>query len=331
MRVLITGGAGFIGAHLAHTLYRQGARVDLVDNFSRGQQDDEFRDLLARPGIACIERDLHEAQALDGLDGGYDLIFHLAAIVGVANVQTRPFEVLRDNVELLVRVLEFTRCQTRLRRLVFASTSEVHAGSLRHLDLPLPTPEQMPIALPDLAEPRTTYLLSKLYGEALCHHAGVPYTIVRPHNIYGPRMGLSHVIPELLQRAETTPTGATLTVYSPEHTRAFCYVADAVEMIVRLAIAPDAEGQVFNIGNQAEEIAIQDLAHRIIALLGKDLAVMPGPVTPGSPARRCPDMTRTVAVTGYRPEVPLEAGLKQTYEWYRQRVFQTAPAAVACG
>lgn len=330
MKTLITGGAGFIGAHLADRLQQDGAQVDLVDDFSRGRHDADLDELLARPGVACITRDLRDPRALDGLDTDYDVVFHLAAIVGVANVQARPYDVLRDNVELLLRVQDFARRQIDLRRLVFASTSEIHAGSLRHLNLPMPTPETAAIALPDLTGPRTSYLLSKLYGEALCHHAGVPFTVVRPHNIYGPRMGLAHVIPELLQRAERTPAGAKLEVFSPGHTRAFCYVADAVEMLVRLAAAPSAESGVFNLGNQGEEVAIGALAQRIAALLGKDLEIVAGPDTPGSPVRRCPDMTRTVATTDYRPRIDLDAGLARTYAWYRDRVFGAEPAA-ACG
>jgi len=330
MKALITGGAGFIGAHLAERLQRDGVRVDLIDDFSRGRQDADLAVLLARPGVACLTCDLRDPRALDGLDRDYDAIFHLAAIVGVANVRTRPHDVLSDNVELLLRVQDFARRQTGLRRLIFASTSEVYAGSLQHLDLPLPTPETAAIALPDLAEPRTAYLLSKLYGEALCHHAGVPFTIVRPHNVYGPRMGLAHVIPELLQRTERTPPGGEIEVFSPGHTRAFCYVADAVEMLVRLATAPAAEGSVFNLGNQTEEIAIRELARRIVALLGKDLAVMAGSDTPGSPARRCPDMTRTIATTGYSPQVGLDVGLARTHAWYRDRVFRQE-TATACG
>jgi nucleoside-diphosphate-sugar epimerase len=326
MRALITGGAGFIGAHLAKALCRRGASVDLVDDFSRGRHDGDLRDLLARPEVDCVERDLRAPDALGGLDRDYDQIFHLAAIVGVANVETRPFAVLRDNPKLLINVLDLARRQPRLQRLVFASTSEVHAGSLRHLDLQLPTPEPAPIALPDLGEPRSTYLMSKLYGEALCHHAGVPYTIVRPHNVYGPRMGLAHVIPELLQRAVATADGGVLSVYSPTHTRAFCYVDDAVEMIALLALAPDAEGQVFNIGNQSEEIAMRDLAARIVALLGKRLRVADGSDTRGSPARRCPDMTRTIGVTDYVPRVALDAGLQRTYAWYRDRRLANAEA-----
>ena len=321
MRVLITGGAGFIGAHLAEAYLAEGGRVDLLDNLARGRLDATLSALLERPGAQLLERDLLKPRSLDCLADDYDLIFHLAAIVGVANVTRQPLAVLRDNVALLTGVLELAARQRRLKRLVFASTSEVYAGSAAHLALPVPTPEDVPIALPDLGAPRSSYLLSKLYGEAMCRHAGAPFTILRPHNVYGPRMGLAHVIPELLQRAAGTAPGGRLSVQSPGHCRAFCYVADAVEQMRRLAAEPEAGGGVFNIGNQDQEIAMADLARHVAALAGHGLRIDRGADTPGSPSRRCPDMTRTIEVTGYRPRVALEEGLRRTYAWYAEQVF----------
>ncbi len=326
MRVLITGGAGFIGVHLARRLLAEGARIDLVDDFSRGCRDRDLEALAAEPTVTCIARDLAEPGCLDDFAGDYDLVVHLAAIVGVANVQRQPFVVLRRNVELLLAVLDLAQRQGGLGRLVFASTSEVHAGSPEHLDLPIPTPETAPVALPDLGAPRSSYLLSKLYGEALCHHAGLPVTVIRPHNIYGPRMGMAHVIPELLDRTAGAPEGGTLTVHSPGHRRAFCYVSDAVEMIARLALAPEAAGGVFNIGNASEEVTIRGLAERVLATVGRRLAILGGDDTPGSPVRRCPDMTRTLAVTGFTPGIALDAGLEETWAWYRDRAAQPAGA-----
>jgi len=327
VHILITGGAGFIGAHLARRLLDEGTRIDLIDDFSRGRLDPDLAALAEHPAVRCLERDLLAPGGLEDLAEDYDLVFHLAAIVGVANVVKQPLAVLRRNVELLLTLLDFAARQKNLRRLVFASTSEVHAGSLLHLDLPVPTPEDAAVALPDLAQSRASYLLSKLYGEALCHHAGVPVTIVRPYNVYGPRMGMAHVVPELLQRAERTPDGGAMTVYSTGHRRAFCYVSDAVELIVRLALAEDALGGVYNVGNQAEEVAIGQLAELVAAAVGRRIAIEAGPDTPGSPARRCPDMTRTGAVTGYEARVPLAEGLRKTYDWYRERVFRPAGMA----
>lgn len=327
MRVLITGGAGFIGAHLARRLLAEEARVDLIDDFSRGRKDADLSALAEQPGLRCMTGDLLAPGCFDDLGSDYDLVFHLAAIVGVANVTRQPAAVLRRNLEMQLAVLDFAGRQSRLRRFVFASTSEVHAGTQAQFDLPVPTPEGAPVALPDLARSRSTYLLSKVYGEALCHHAGLPFTIIRPYNIYGPRMGMAHVVPELLQRAERTPEGGSMTVYSMGHRRAFCQVGDAVELIARLAQAEDALGGVFNVGNQAEEVTVGQLADLVAATVGRRLTLEPGPDTPGSPARRCPDMSRTSRVTGYLAGVSLPDGLRQTYDWYRDQVFR--PAGVA--
>jgi UDP-glucose 4-epimerase len=320
-RVLITGGAGFMGFHLARSLVQEGCQVDLVDNLARGVKDQELTDLLSRPGVRFFPLNLLEPDATSALSLDYDYIYHLAAIVGVAHVLHRPFEVLRDNTLLLLAVVELARRQRRLQRFIFTSTSEVYAGTLRYFDLPVPTPETTPLAVTDLGEPRTSYMLSKIYGEALCRHAGVPVTIVRPHNVYGPRMGLSHVIPELLHKAVQAPEGGSLEVFSVDHRRTFCYIADAMELLRRLAKAPGAEGATLNLGSPGPEISIGELAAVILKVTGKNLRIIPLPATPGSPLRRCPDMTRTTALSGYQAQVSLEEGVRRTYAWYRGHIF----------
>ncbi|MEP6909075.1 MAG: NAD-dependent epimerase/dehydratase family protein [Actinomycetota bacterium] len=324
-KALLTGGAGFIGSHLAHRLTEMGYAVDLVDDFSRGSNDDRIASLQRSGSVRLLERDLRRPGALDDADDDYDCIVHLAAIVGVANVVDRPYEVLRDNVSMTEQTLALARRQRALQRFLFTSTSEVYSGTLENFDLPVPTPEQTPLALPDLERPRTTYMLSKLYGEAMCHNVGVPFTIVRPHNVYGPRMGLAHVIPELLQRAHNATDGR-LEVFSVEHKRTFCFVDDAVEMIVRSLESPRCEGQTLNVGTQAPEVTIGDLAALIVDVVGRQLEIVPLPATPGSPVRRCPDMSRTAELTGYSSRVALEDGVRRTYEAYRTRVFEPAAA-----
>ena len=118
-----------------------------------------------------------------------------------------------------------------------------------------------------------------------------------------------------------------MTVYSMRHRRAFCYVGDAVELMARLAQAEDALGGVFNVGNQDEEVAVGQLAALVAATVDRHLTLEPGPDTPGSPARRCPDMSRTSTVTGYRAGVCLPVGLGLTYDWYRDHVFRSAGVA----
>ncbi len=320
-KVLITGGAGFIGGFLARHLAERGDTVHIVDNFARGPRDAFLTDLIAGGRTTLIERDL----ATDGLGADlgddYDVLYHLAALLGVSNVRERPYATLRDNVRLLESALDFAARQRRLARFVFASTSEVYAGSFHVLPIPIPTPENVPLALAPLEEPRTSYALSKIYGEAMVRHSGVPFTIVRPHNVYGPRMGMAHVIPELLAKAHRAPDGGTLDVFSVDHRRTFCFVDDAVEMIARAASAPAGAGTVLNIGNAGPEITMRELATVIIRTVGKPLTIASQPAQPGSPARRCPDVTQVLALTGVRDTVALEDGVRRTYDWYRTRVF----------
>jgi nucleoside-diphosphate-sugar epimerase len=222
---------------------------------------------------------------------------------------------------MILNIIQLAKEQSRLKRFVFASTSEIYAGTLQKFRLPIPTPETAPLALPDLDHPRTSYMLSKIYGEALIHQAQVPFTIVRPHNFYGPRMGLSHVIPELLKKAYFAKMGDSIEVYSIDHRRTFCFIRDAIEMIYRAAESPESVGQVLNIGTQEPEVTIGELAKKVVAAVGKRLEIVPGPETPGSPARRCPDMTCTRQLTGYWAQISLEEGIRETYDWYRTHVF----------
>jgi nucleoside-diphosphate-sugar epimerase len=227
---------------------------------------------------------------------------------------------------MLQNVIAAARRQRALERLVFMSTSEVYAGALERGELPFPTPESAPLILGGLEQPRTAYMLSKIHGEAMCHHADVPFTILRPHNVYGPRMGLSHVIPELLQRAHAA-AGGTLTVASIDHRRTFCYVDDAVELIWRIASSPACAGETLNVGVGAPEVSMHELAGVAVATVGRPLEIVPRPTTPGSPPRRCPDMTGTHRLVGRPSEVDLATGVRLTYDWYRRHVFDADTAA----
>lgn len=321
-RVLITGGAGFIGAALAQHLLKRGDEVVLVDDLSRGVRDIDFATLLDQTGITWVQANLLDPFALDRIRGDFDLVFHFAAIIGVANVLKRPYDVLTQNVAMQAEAIRFARKQSRLKRFVFASTSEVYAGTLQYFELPLPTPESTPLTVTDTSQPRTSYMLSKIYGEGMCQHAGIPFTVIRPHNIYGPRMGMAHVIPELLKKGYEASTPGVLEVASIEHRRAFCFIDDAIELIARAATADAALNEVLNIGNQREEVSIGDVARTVVEVLDKDLRIQPGPITQGSPSNRCPDMTKTIAATGYQPWITLEEGVRRTFEWYRTRVFE---------
>ncbi len=319
-KVLITGGAGFIGYHLARNLAENGYSVDIADNFARGVKDNFLLELSNRRNVNLLDLDLLDKTSFETLDTNYNMVFHLAAIIGVQFVLKAPYDVLSKNIKLLQNAIEFSRKQKHLERFVFTSTSEIYAGTLRYFTLPIPTPETTPLAVTDLSESRTSYMLSKIYGEALCLHSGLPVTIIRPHNFYGPRMGLSHVVPELFRKAYFSEE-KELTVFSPDHQRTFCYIDDAVKMMRILAESEISAGEAFNVGNEAPETTIKFLAEKILKIAESNLVIKTGPVTEGSPSRRCPDMSKTIRTTGYTPVVSLEEGLKRTFHWYKTNVF----------
>lgn len=321
MKALITGGAGFIGYHLAKELIEKGYEIVLVDNFSRGVNDSFLAELEKDSRITCVSADLMDKKSIDKLEKDFDYIYHFAAIIGVQNVLERPYDVLEKNVELLFHLIDFAKQQKSLKRFIFASTSEIYAGTLQFYDMEIPTPETTPLTITPLEQPRTSYMLSKIYGEAVVKQSGLPCTIVRPHNFYGPRMGMSHVIPELLKKAYNSADGQTLDVFSIDHKRTFCYISDAVVMIRMLAESPDAEDEAFNIGNESPEVSIKEVAQTVLKVTGKHLVINAKPATVGSPARRCPSMRKTEECIGYTGKVNLEEGIRKTFRWYKEYIF----------
>ncbi|MCR5356250.1 MAG: NAD-dependent epimerase/dehydratase family protein [Lachnospiraceae bacterium] len=321
MKVLITGGAGFIGYHLAKRLLADGCEVVIADNFSRGVEDTFLKELAKKGRITFKNTDLMDEKNALELGDDYDRIYHLAAIIGVQIVLDHSYDVLKKNVCLLLNMIELAKKQKHLSRFLFASTSEIYAGTLKYYGLDIPTPETTPLTITPLEEKRTSYMLSKIYGEALLRQSGIPFTIFRPHNFYGPRMGMSHVIPELLRKVYNDEGNGKLEVYSVEHKRTFCYIDDAVEMIVRLADSEKACGEAYNIGNESPEISIMEVARTVLKTVGREYEIIPLPPSPGSPERRCPSMEKTGECTGYTPAVTLEEGIKRTFEWYRANIF----------
>ena len=319
-KVLITGGAGFIGFHLAKKLLKSDCQVDLIDNFSRGVNDKELSDLSKDKNLNLINIDLLNSANISSLDSDYNFIYHLAAVIGVQHVLKAPYDVLTKNFILLDNAIAIAKKQNNLKKIIFASTSEVYAGTLFHYGLTFPTKETTPLSITDLSEARSSYMLSKIYGEATCIHSGLPVTIIRPHNFYGPRMGLSHVIPELMKKIININNG-NLDVYSVEHKRTFCFITDAVEMIQKLAESNLTTGKAYNVGNQDEEISMGDLARKIIILLDKKIKINSMPPTAGSPERRCPSIDKLNNVISFNKKFPLDKGLEKTFIWYNENIF----------
>jgi UDP-glucuronate decarboxylase len=312
-RILITGGAGFIGLHLARRLLADGHEVVLADDLSRGQRDDDLA--IIRREADLVEADLTAPWADQRLRRSYDRVFHLAGVVGVGNVSADPARTLRVNIGSVLRLADW--CQRHEPgSLFFSSTSEVADGAGQSGLAAYPLPESVPFVLGDPTSPRSAYALSKAAAEAvLIRLSGTTRVRVgRYHNAYGPRMGRSHVVPELIVRLIRGED--PLPLPGGEQRRAFCYVSDAIEATLAVMDLPEPEPLVLNIGNDAEEVTITDLAGRLSAIAGRHPALHLLPAPDGSPDRRWPDLTELRVRTGYAPEVPLSSGLALTYAWY---------------
>jgi nucleoside-diphosphate-sugar epimerase len=314
MRALVLGGAGFIGVHLTRRLLAAGRAVTIVDDFSRGREDHD----LARLDVPVIHADLTAPGAFDRIPRGWDEIYMLVAVLGVRNVINDPARVLRVNTLAVMNLLDWIEPDARL---FFASTSETYAGGVNAGLVGVPTPETVPLMIEDVTAPRFTYAISKMWGEAAVVHMsrakGFGFVIGRFHNVYGPRGGTDHVIGEMSARALRREN--PFRVWGADQARAFCYVDDATDAIVRLMGTDDAVGEIVHIGSDTETI-IADLAKLVLRLADftPDLQVLPAP--PGAVPRRVPDLTKLRALTGYEPRVPLEEGVRRTFAWYRESI-----------
>lgn len=322
MKVLITGGAGFIGYHLARRLLAS-PEIELVlaDNLSRGKMDKDLADLLQNPRVKFLNLDLTERDSYAKLGSGYDHVYHLAAINGTKIFYQMPHEVLRINTLSLIYMLEWFRRESGGGKFCFTSSNEAYAGALSAFGvLPLPTPEKVPLVIDDPYNPRWSYASTKLVGEPFVIHYAKAYDfralIVRPHNFYGPRSGYDHVIPEIITRAEKRVD--PFPIYGADDTRTFCYISDAVRAIQLLMDSDKTDKhpiETVHIG-ASDEILIGDLVEKIFKVCGwrpNNLDIKGSPA--GSVKRRLADTTKLKSLTGWRPEVSLDEGLIKTYDW----------------
>ncbi|MDQ2589103.1 NAD-dependent epimerase/dehydratase family protein [Saccharothrix yanglingensis] len=313
MKVAVLGGAGFIGLHLTRRLLADGHEVIVVDDFSRGRDDPELTAL----GVRVLSADLTDPASFTALPATVEQVYLLAAVVGVRNVEADPARVLRVNTLSVLNTLDWLRPH---QQLFFASTSETYAGGVETGVVPFPTPETTPLVVEDVTAPRFAYAVSKMWGESAvvhtCRAKGVAAVIGRFHNVYGPRMGSDHVIPELSLRALRRED--PFRVYGTDQFRAFCHVDDAVDAVVRLMAVPEARGRIVHIGDDTAETNIGELAELVLRVAGHAPTLDRVPAPRGSVRRRCPDLTRLRALTGFEPKVALDDGVRRTFDWYRE-------------
>ncbi|MCX6905767.1 MAG: GDP-mannose 4,6-dehydratase [Verrucomicrobia bacterium] len=318
---LISGGAGFIGSHLAETLLADGHKVLVIDDLSTGRWEN-IAPLARHPNFHFARASIEEAVVLDRMASESQIIFHLAAAVGVKLIVEKPVHTIETNIEGTKRVLDASlryRCRT-----LVASTSEVYGKGSR-----VPFVEDDDVLLGPTSKSRWAYAASKMVDEflALAYVAeyGAEIVCARLFNTVGPRQSGQYgmVIPRLVQQALR---GEPLTVYGDgQQSRCFGDVRDVVRALIGLAAHEQANGRVYNVGN-TEEVTILELAERILRLTGSQSKIRLVPFSevysPGfeDMQRRVPDTTRIRQLLNWQPTRDLDHILKSVIEYERQQL-----------
>lgn len=319
MRVLITGGSGFVGSHLAEALLQRGDEVFILDNLSTGSIDNIVH-LKAHPKFHYTIDTVTNEPVLAELVDRCDIVVHLAAAVGVKLIVEQPVHTIETNVHGTEVVLKLANKKKKL--VLIASTSEVYGKSTD-----VPFREDADLVLGPTAKHRWAYACSKMIDEFLAlaywKERKLPVIVVRLFNTVGPRQTGQYgmVIPNFVRQALA---GQPITVFGDgTQSRSFTYVGDVVGAMVALINDPRAVGQVFNIGN-GREITIADLAAKIKKMTGSTSQIVTIPYDQAyeegfeDMPRRVPDISKISALTGYKPAVDLDEILDKVIEYFRQ-------------
>ena len=320
-KVLLIGGAGFIGFNIAKYLVKnRDYNITIIDNFFRGKMDEEFSEFILINKIKVINADLTNFNSFDQLESDYDFVYFLAAVVGVKYTEEIPNELIRINSLLTINTLEWLKT-SNCKKVLFTSTSECYAGTIDKFNYNVPTDENVPLTIDDIKNPRFTYAITKMLGESGFYHYskvfGFEMTTVRYHNVYGPRMGFKHVIPQIVQRIIKNEN--PLKIYGADQTRSFNFIDDAVMGTVLAMETKSVNGEIIHIGDR-DEISIEKLVKYIANLLKYNGTFLLENAPLGSVSRRCPDITKAESLLGYTPKTNWENGVKNTVEWYEKYI-----------
>jgi len=310
-KILLTGGAGFIGSRLAERLVER----NTVVVFDNGHRDAlSGTQTRSHPNLSWHQGDVRDQEAVRRVVDGSDFIVHLAAIAGVDSVLRMPVTTMEVNILGTFNVLQAARTCTNLKRFVDFSTSEVfgvYAYKVREADI---------TSLGAVGEARWTYAVSKLATEHLAHNYhrqfGMPTVSIRPFNIYGPGQVGEGAIHRFIVQALR---GEDITIHNDgAQIRAWCYVDDIIDGILATLERPEAVGHAFNIGNPRSVVTIHQLAHQVARLSSSSSRIVHVPWNSVDVELRIPDIGKARELLGYEPKVDLEEGLLRTIHWYRR-------------
>ena len=323
-RHLVTGAAGLIGFDLTRELLAAGDEVVAIDDGRKGGLDDLAHLAREHAGrLQIISADLARESFTESRLGGalasrrFDTIAHLAAIVGVQIVTDEPYRTIETNLRSTLALLDLAIADPP-RVFLFASSSENYAFGIERGWIGVPTPEDVPLGIDDPELPRWSYAASKIAGEsalfAAARLASFTPIVARFHNVYGPRMRPTHVIPEMLARCKSRVD--PFPVHGAEQTRSFLHVADAaraLRSLVEHALRrPQEVRGIFNVG-AAAETRIADVADLCLRVSGHRAKIQAVPAPRGSVARRAPDVKK-LASLGFEPRIGLEEGVRECWE-----------------
>lgn len=314
-RIVVLGAAGFVGYHLAEKLSREpDNRLVLVDNFIRSQYDAHFQELSSRSNCTFYDLDLTSRANLEELINKGDIVYNLVALNGTRNFYERPMTVMINTGLTAILIAEICGLKKASKYFYFGS-SESYAGSVDLGLAPIPTPENVPLAVTDIRNVRWSYGASKTLGEIACFASNkefdLEFTIFRIHNLYGPRMGYDHVVSDLIRKF----TNSNSEVFGLEETRSFMFISDAVEAILTIANLTENKDRIINIGSE-EEVTIRTLAQIIIDKIDPNLEIKDMGRLEGSAMRRSPEISLLRTYYSAIP-VTLSDGIEQTIEYYK--------------
>ena len=320
-RIVVLGAAGFIGFHLSLELSKiKGISLVIVDNHVRGSEDTAYKSLSVIENVQALNLDLSIESSYENLFQKGDYVINCAALNGTQNFYNFPVQVIRHSAITSILAAEYAS-KIGVDKYIYFGTPESYASGIDLGIITIPTPENVPLIIESPLNLRWSYAASKTIGEvasiANLEQFGLNSVILRVHNIYGPRMGKNHVIPDLVEKF----LNGNFEVHGINETRAFMYIDDLIPILMKLIFETiELKNRIFHIGS-SKEIRIADLADLIMKELKIEGRIIPVKNFAGSVSRRLPDTSLISEYFSYK-ETELKYGIQKYIAWYKKNTKQ---------